>query len=56
MFSDIPLLQPEHPQGGSILESGAERRTVIEAHEAKCHLPPAVREHPSDDRPEADHK
>src|SRR5918995_3328192 len=48
MFSGIPLLQPEHSQGGSILESGAERRTVIEAHEAKCHFPrPYASIHPT---------
>ena len=49
-------LQPEHPQEGSILEGADERRTVIGAHEAKCPSPPAVREKPSDDCPEADHE
>ncbi len=58
MFSGILPLQAEYPQERSILKvkGGTERRTVIEAHEAKCSLLPAVREQPSDDRPEGDHE
>jgi hypothetical protein len=40
MFSDITLLQAEHPQEGSILKGDAERRTMI--YEGPRHLSLAV--------------